>query len=157
MSILHEILTKTGRAFGDLPLSEIARRKDMNDETRHVGARVGIDVDDSGGLLLPEIINEAGGEFLGVFDCLFARSSVRNGHQQAMFGWHLHASDHSFQLLSFQTHSLIDPETSGRHEGTRHRRPAGRHGRTLLRRQRVTRQILVAGNKVHLNKGVVVL
>ena len=97
-----------GRAFGPLPGRELARRKDVDDESRHVGSRMRVDVDDSGGLFLPEIIDKAGGEFVRLLVDLLARSSVRYGHQQAMLRRHLHASDDSFQLLSFQTHSLID-------------------------------------------------
>ena len=147
---------KIRRALGQLSLRELARRKNVDDESGVSRARMRIDVDDTGGLLKTQVLDEAGVELLGVFDHLFARSSVRYGHQQAMFGGHLHASDDSFQLLSFQTHSLIDSETSGREGSAQHGRTAGRHGRALFRRQRVARQFSVSGNKVHRDERVVV-
>ena len=127
----------------------------MDDESGHVGSGM-VDVNDSGGLLLLEILDKAGVELVSLLAYLLARSPVRYGHQQAVFGRHLHAPDDSFQLLSFQTHSLIDAETSGRKTSGGKRGPAGRHRGTLFGRQGVPRQFLVAGNKVHLDEGVVV-
>ena len=150
------IQVEIGRALGQLPLRKLAGRKNVDDEAGVARAGMRVDVDDAGGLLEAQVLDEAGVEILGVFDHLFARSAVRYGHQQAMLGGHLHASDHSFQLLSFQTHSLIDPETSGREGSAQHGRSAGRHGRALFRRQRVARQFGVAGDKVHRDERVVV-
>ena len=149
------VQVEVGSALRHLPLGEVTGRKNVNDESGGVGIGIRVDVDDAGGLFLLEVLNKSGVELLGMLLHLLARVAVRNGHQQAMFARHLHASDDSFQLLSFQTHSLIDPETSGR-VGSRQRSAAGRHGSALFRRQGETSQISISGHVAHLNKGEVV-